>query len=145
MNSTTLEVAIGMALIYLILSLFCTAINEAIAGVLGSRAKNLEKGIQNLFTHGIKSMAKDDGGVKAPAITLAQAVYGHGLVQSLYRSGPAQAPVPWYCKLGTRLPSYIPRVPSRVLFLTSFSATRLPGSTVSSRVLSLAALPALFC
>ena len=40
-NSTTLEVAVGMAFIYLLLSLFCTAINEAIAGILGSRAKNL--------------------------------------------------------------------------------------------------------
>jgi hypothetical protein len=43
-NSTNLEVAIGIALIYLLLSLFCTTIDEGIAGVLGSRAKNLEKG-----------------------------------------------------------------------------------------------------
>ncbi len=107
-----------MALIYLLLSLFCTAINEAIAGILGSRAKNLEKGIQSLFTGGLKSLAKDDGtGVKTPAITLAQAIYDHGLVQSLYRSGPAQNIIPWYRKLGTNLPSYIPsRTFSSALF-----------------------------
>jgi hypothetical protein len=96
LNSTTLEVAIGMAFVYLILSLFCTAINEAIAGILGSRAKNLEKGIKSLFTDGFK----------APGLTLAQSIYDHGLVQSLYRSTETEQP--WYSKVGSNLPSYIP-------------------------------------
>lgn len=96
LNSTILEVAIGMAFIYLLLSLFCTAINEAIAGILGSRAKNLEKGIKSLFTDGFK----------APGVTLAQSIYEHGLVQSLYRSTENEQP--WYSKLGSNLPSYIP-------------------------------------
>jgi len=96
LNSTTLEVAIGMAFVYLILSLFCTAINEAIAGILGSRAKNLERGIKSLFTDGFK----------APGVTLAQSIYDHGLVQSLYRSTETEQP--WYSKVGSNLPSYIP-------------------------------------
>ena len=96
LNSTTLEVAIGMAFVYLILSLFCTAINEAIAGILGSRAKNLEKGIKSLFTDGFK----------ASGVTLAQSIYDHGLVQSLYRSTETEQP--WYSKVGSNLPSYIP-------------------------------------
>lgn len=96
LNSTTLEVAIGMAFVYLILSLFCTAINEAIAGILGSRAKNLENGIKSLFTDGDKT----------PGVTLAQTIYNHGLVQSLYRSTATEQP--WYSKLGSNLPSYIP-------------------------------------
>jgi hypothetical protein len=109
LNSTTLEVAIGMALIYLLLSLFCTAINEAIAGILGSRAKNLEKGIQSLFTDGLKSAAgtSSDGGV-IPAVTLAEAIYGHGLVQSLYKSTASERPNHWYNKFGSSFPSYIP-------------------------------------
>jgi hypothetical protein len=102
-NSTTLEVAIGMAFIYLLLSLFCTAINEALAGFLGTRAKNLEKGIRSLFTDGLKTAAASG----EPAVTLAEAIYNHGLIQSLYRSGPAEV-TKWYTRIGSSLPSYIP-------------------------------------
>jgi hypothetical protein len=109
LNSTTLEVAIGMALIYLLLSLFCTAINEGIAGILGSRAKNLEKGIKSLFTDGLKTTASTGGnGAIIPAVTLAEAIYGHGLVQSLYKSTASERPNHWFNKFGSSLPSYIP-------------------------------------
>lgn len=108
-NSTTLEVAIGMAFIYLLLSLFCTAFNEAIVGILGSRAKNLEKAIQSLFTDGLKSKGEDDGkGGLTPAITLTEAIYDHGLVQSLYRSTASEKPTGLLSRFGTHLPSYIP-------------------------------------
>ena len=108
-NSTTLEVAIGMAFIYLLLSLFCTAFNEAIAGVFGSRAKNLEKGIQSLFTDGLMSLGGEDGkGGVAPMITLTEAIYDHGLVQSLYRSTASEQARGLLSRLGTNLPSYIP-------------------------------------
>src|SRR5258707_1136311 len=97
LNSTTLEVAIGMAFIYLLLSLFCTAINEAIAGFLGSRAKNLEKGIKSLFTDGLKTAAtKDANGVLVQGVTLAEAIYDHGLIQSLYRSKLSEKATSWY-------------------------------------------------
>ncbi len=108
-NSTTLEVAIGMAFIYLLLSLFCTAFNEAIASILGSRAKNLEKGIESLFTDGLKSAGGKDGmGVVVPAITLTEAIYDHGLVQSLYRSTTSERASGILSRLGSQLPSYIP-------------------------------------
>jgi hypothetical protein len=125
-NSTTLEVAIGMALVYLLLSLFCTAVNEAIAGILGSRAKNLEKGIKSLFTDGLQTEEKktDDGGI-TPAVTLAQAIYDHGLVQSLYRSTPGEKATKWYNKFGSNLPSYIP---SRV-FASALLDILSPGKT----------------
>jgi hypothetical protein len=109
LNSTTLEVAIGMAFIYLLLSLFCTAINESIAGIIGARAKNLETGIKSLFTDGLKSKGVDDGkGGLTPAVTLAQTIYDHGLVQSLYRSTEAEKQTAWFRSLGSHLPSYIP-------------------------------------
>jgi hypothetical protein len=108
-NSTTLEVAIGMAFIYLLLSLFCTAFNEAIAGIFGSRAKNLEKGIKCLFTDGLRSKEIDDGkGGVVPAITLTEAIYDHGLVQSLYRSTASEQLTGLLSRFGTNLPSYIP-------------------------------------
>jgi hypothetical protein len=125
LNSTTLEVAIGMALVFLILSLFCTAINEAIAGILGSRAKNLEAGIRSLFTEGkltITEAKAPDGnpgntpappvaeGAKAAAVTktvgLVDAIYRHGLVQSLYKSGAGIEDQ--IAKNLKKLPSYIP-------------------------------------
>jgi hypothetical protein len=166
LNSTTLEVAIGMALVYLTLSLFCTAINEAIAGILGSRAKNLEKGIRSLFTEGeltitqaIKTPGSTTGSgatggmttggtatggtdvqsatvdAVASAITknlppaaasaaasavprtvgLVDAIYQHGLVQSLYKSGSGIGNT---IASGLKnLPSYIPsRTFSSALF-----------------------------
>ena len=114
-NSTTLEVAIGMAFIYLLLSLFCTAINEAFAGLLGARAKNLEKGIKSLFTDGLKTVADSKSGTAA--VTLTEAIYDHGLVQGLYRSTVAEGARKWYVRVGSNLPSYIPsRVFASALF-----------------------------
>jgi len=48
-GSTILDVAIGIIFIYLLVSLVISAINELIAGLLKSRAKNLSKGIQELL------------------------------------------------------------------------------------------------
>ncbi len=112
-NSTTLEVAIGMALIYLLLSLFCTAIREAIAAFFGSRASNLEMGIRSLFTNASLPLRDASGGLQRgpdgkllSGESLASALYAHGLVQSLYRSDRVQSWRNWW---GARmLPSYIP-------------------------------------
>jgi hypothetical protein len=130
LNSTTLEVAIGMALVYLLLSLFCTAIREAIAGVLGSRAKNLERGIVSLFTEASLAARDSDGvplkdaeGKLISGVSLATAIYNHGLVQSLYRSSEAESLKQWWGG-GTKLPSYIPsRTFSTALFDILFSGT----------------------
>ena len=140
LNSTTLEVAIGMALIYLALSLFCTAINETIAGIFSSRAKNLERGIQSLFTDGLESQ-----GSSVPAITLAQAIYDHGLVQSLYRSTSSEKAAIWGKWFGTNLPSYIPsRIFASALLDIAFPSAGTAGTStdLSSMMASLEALPA---
>lgn len=47
-GSTILEVALSMFFIYFLLSLMCSHINELIAGLFKSRAKDLERGIENL-------------------------------------------------------------------------------------------------
>jgi len=135
LNSTTLEVAVGMALVYLVLSLFCTAINEAIAGFLGSRAKNLEKGIKSLFTDGLKSaeVAKADGGI-VPAVTLAQAIYNHGLIQSLYRSTENEKAGQWLSKFRSTLPSYIPAaIFTSALFDVIFPPLNAPLAAASGQ------------
>jgi hypothetical protein len=48
-GSTILDVAVAIVFIYLLLSLVVSAINELIAALLKSRAKNLVKGIQALL------------------------------------------------------------------------------------------------
>jgi hypothetical protein len=48
-GSTILDVAIGIIFIYLLVSLVISAINELIAAMLKSRAKNLSQGIQALL------------------------------------------------------------------------------------------------
>ena len=135
LNSTTLEVAIGMAFIYLLLSLFCTAINEAISSILGSRATNLEKGIQSLFTDGLKTKGDDDGkGGLTPAVTLAEAIYDHGLIQSLYRSTVSEKPPGWFSRLGSHLPSYIPsRTFASALFDVLFPSIAPAESNAESK------------
>jgi hypothetical protein len=41
-GSNILEVAIGIVLIYLLASLFCTAVNESIAATIQRRGKNVK-------------------------------------------------------------------------------------------------------
>jgi hypothetical protein len=75
-----LDIAIGLAFVYLLLSLMCTAINEYIASMLNKRGKELVRGIDQLLA--------DDEELK-------EAFYSHPLISSL--SPP-----------GRRTPSYIP-------------------------------------
>ena len=83
-SSGILDVAIGIAFVYLLLSLICTAINEWIASLLNLRGTNLEKGIRSLFSDG-KFLGGED---------IAKVLYSHGLIKSMYRD--------------ETLPSYIP-------------------------------------
>ena len=48
-SNAILDVVIGLAFFYFLLSIVCSAVNEGIATVLNLRAKNLEKGIRQLI------------------------------------------------------------------------------------------------
>jgi hypothetical protein len=72
-GSVVLEVAIGLAYLYLLLSVICSAINEGLAGMLALRAKTLGAALRNLL---------DDSTVDA--------LYAHPLIQGL--SGACRAP-----------------------------------------------------
>ncbi|HEX2203379.1 MAG TPA: hypothetical protein VHG91_08775, partial [Longimicrobium sp.] len=65
-----LEIFIGLSLVYLLLSLLCTAINEYIATMLDKRGKELVRGIDQL-------LGEHDEALKA-------AFYRHPLISSLY-------------------------------------------------------------
>lgn len=86
-GSSILEVAIGVTFVYLLLSLICSALNEAIASLLQKRGRNLFEGVKNLLND--------------PTFTgLAQQVYNHGLISGIsqYASDPDKQ---------TRRPSYM--------------------------------------
>jgi hypothetical protein len=124
LSSGLIEVAIGLAFVYLLLSLLCSVVNEWMAGILASRAKNLERGIRSLFTDGEFEKSKQ---------SLTDALYDHGLIQSLYtQSG-------WDKLVGRKgRPSYIPSEMFATtmvnLFLPDPNATTDPVETVRGAI-----------
>src|SRR5665213_2369132 len=64
-STPAISVAIGLILMYLLLSLACTVINEAIATVLNWRASTLAKGIEHLLDDPtLRHEFKDHGLIK---------------------------------------------------------------------------------
>jgi hypothetical protein len=73
-GSVVLDVAIGMAFVYLLLSLIASAVQELLAAFMQLRAANLEKGLRSLFS----------GDSLGSGLDLVNSVYDHGLVRGLY-------------------------------------------------------------
>lgn len=77
-GSTILDVAVGMAFFYLLMSVVCSSLNEFLESLLKNRAKGLENGIVRLLGD--------------PA--LAQKLYNHPLIKplSVDKAGPSYIP-----------------------------------------------------
>src|ERR1700680_504146 len=92
-----LDVGIGLAFLYLMMSLVCSAAVEILESALHYRASDLETGIRELLNHDS---------------SLTEALYNHPLISSLYRgSYAALKPGEGLWKRFVarwRLPSYIP-------------------------------------
>ena len=80
-GSTILDVAIGLALIYLLLSLINTVLTEFIAGLLNLRATNLE--------NGIRSLLNDPNGTG-----LTRVFYDHPLIKGLSKDDSKPSYIP---------------------------------------------------
>lgn len=101
-NSDILEVAIGIIFVFILVSIICSAVREAIEAWFKTRGAYLERGIRELLRD-----ANGDG--------LAAALYEHPLISGLY-PGPYHPPPspddptksPDYFQKGKNLPSYIP-------------------------------------
>jgi hypothetical protein len=108
MDLTLLDVAIGMVLIYSLLSLICSTINEGLSSFFALRATTLEKGLENLL-----------------GSDLAKQVYDHHLVQGLVQKDIVFR--------GKRKPSYIP---TRTFVLTVLDALNgsFPATTEEVRL-----------
>ena len=128
-GNTAIDVAIGLAFVYLLFSVLCSAVQEAIAGLLDMRSATLEAGLRNMLEDNGK---KDTGGapipvrpIQAPAagsgvtgvqprelepdnaadtrtIPLVDEILGHGLIRTTYTSSRL------LFRRKRRGPSYIP-------------------------------------
>jgi len=102
-SSEILDVAIGVAFVYLFFSLICSVAHEAMASLFAFRAKNLVAGIRSLFSEGESS----------PGKSFVQEIYQHGLVRGLFKDPPNPQDKPNPLVLAEKLtkvnlPSYIP-------------------------------------
>ena len=124
LGSDTLEIAIGLIFVYLVLSLICSAINELIEGLLNARAANLERGLAD------------------PAGTgLVKAIYEHPLIHGLFKGtyDPAKTKKGMWTR--RKLPSYLPpRNFALALMDAVLPATPMTASGASSS-LAAAAIP----
>jgi len=102
-SNAILDVVIGLAFFYFLLSIVCSAINEGIATTFKLRARDLEKGIRNLL--GSEGAAK---------------FYNHWRVGALHEQRKRK---------GGRPPSYIP---SRVFALTVLDTVAPPTDSADS-------------
>ncbi|UVT15456.1 MAG: hypothetical protein H8K04_16845 [Nitrospira sp.] len=89
-GSMALEMAISLSLLYLLLGLMCSVLNEWVAGILNMRARNLWDGVRNLL-------------YDSEGTGLAKQLYNHPLIKNLAKPG--------------KIPSY---VPSRTFALAMF-------------------------
>ncbi len=67
-DSAFVDIALGLILFFLILSLVCSAVQEWFASAVGLRSRNLRKGIENLI-----------------GADIAKSLYSHGQFKSLYK------------------------------------------------------------
>lgn len=97
-GSDILEVVIGIVFVYILVSIICSAVREAIEAKLKTRAAYLERGIRELL-HDVDGTG------------LAARLYNHPLIYSLYADrytpGSAKKRPPILAR-GHTLPSYIP-------------------------------------
>jgi hypothetical protein len=92
-GSTMLDTAIGLLLLYLLLSLIASGIQELLEAKLKVRATNLESGLRELLQD------KDGTGITSH-------IYNHPLIFGLYRG--TYNPAKIRERLSTTLPTYIP-------------------------------------
>jgi hypothetical protein len=92
--TTVLAVAIGLLLMYLILSLIVSSVNEGLASLTDRRANFLLKGVENLL---------------GPKLT--ERFYGHGLISALTRKGVRFHKKPAYISSATFSTALLDAIP----------------------------------
>ena len=88
-----LDFAIGLSFVFLLLSVFASAIQEYVAGILNLRAKTLEKGLANM----LERFPDEPEGELAD---LTARIYRHPVIRSTFKTGLIR-------RKTERLPSYM--------------------------------------
>ena len=81
LNSSILDIALGMVFLFVLVSLLCSAVNEMLAQVFRMRSKNLEAGLENLLQSGEGNKLADD-------------LYKHPLINGLSKPGQKPSYIP---------------------------------------------------
>jgi hypothetical protein len=81
LNSSILDIALGMVFLFVLVSLLCSAVNEMLAQVFRMRSKNLEAGLGNLLQSGEGNTLADD-------------LYKHPLINGLSKPGQKPSYIP---------------------------------------------------
>jgi hypothetical protein len=79
LNSTTLDVILGLVFVYLLLAIMCTTINEWLAGILKTRSTNLASAIKQLLDA--------QPGTGGAAVSFLQQFYDHPLISGMRTPG----------------------------------------------------------
>ncbi len=113
LGSEVIEVGIGMALLFLFMSLIATALRELIENLLKSRSRDLERGVREMLQHTGNAQRVRE-------------FYEHPLISSLYKGN--------YVEGGRDLPSYIPRQSFSMAVLDMLTAANgvAPAMSVDS-------------
>jgi hypothetical protein len=125
-NSDSLEVAIGIIFVYLLMSSLATAAREAFEGFLKKRGQYLELGLKELFFHDT-----DPAKIRTPDQTFLARFYNHHLIFSLYQGNyipPCAGPNTLSQQGRKNLPSYIPSDTFVQAFLDVASSYLRPGT-----------------
>jgi hypothetical protein len=121
-GSVSLEVAIGLIFIFILVSIICSTIREGIEALLKTRAAYLE--------HGIRELLQD-----AEGKGIARSIYEHPLISGLYPGGykfkTKGGKKPPVFARGGDLPSYIP-AKNFAMALMDTAARGVPTNTASS-------------
>ncbi len=83
LGSVVLDVAIGMAFVYLLLSLIASVTQEMLAALVQARAANLQRGLRSLLS----------GDSIEAGSTLVDSLYNHGLIRGLYQDPAKDYPL----------------------------------------------------
>ena len=103
--SVVLEVAIGLILMYLVLSLIVSAVNEFLAGLTDRRADFLRKGLENMLGQALTGR-----------------LYQHGLIRGLVRRN----------SLAHRSPSYLSSSTFSAALMDLLSRIQIPAQPATS-------------
>jgi hypothetical protein len=106
-TNAILDIAIGLVLMYLVLSLVCTSLNEMISTAASLRASTLRKSLQSIV---------DDPAVRS-------VFYGHGLIQGSFAPSAKTPSAPAQATTNKGHPDYLSGATFAVALLDSLDAS----------------------